>query len=119
MSASAAAVVTLYALRALEAAAARGGGHTPRTRALALAVPVPAAVAAWVASTRVKDNWHHPADVAAGSLLGVVCAALCVTLATGGAPPPPTAEREAILEMTVPRSEAAGAGGDAPDPERN
>ena len=110
-SAVAAAVVTLYALQALEAAAARGGGHSLRTRALAVAVPVPAAVATWVAATRVHDNVHHPADVACGSFLGVTCAALVFALATGGAAPRSAPLLEIGTEMTERRSEAGAIAG--------
>jgi len=28
------------------------------------------ALAFWVALTRVKDHWHHPGDVVAGSVIG-------------------------------------------------
>lgn len=28
----------------------------------------------WVATSRLTDNWHHPSDIIAGSILGSVCA---------------------------------------------
>lgn len=33
----------------------------------------PMGAAAFVAASRVHDNWHHPADVVAGSLIGFAC----------------------------------------------
>ncbi|KAL3662593.1 hypothetical protein V7S43_012445 [Phytophthora oleae] len=35
---------------------------------------VPSFVAAWVATTRSIDNWHHYSDILAGSIIGVVSA---------------------------------------------
>ena len=74
-------------------------------------VAVPAAVATWVAATRVHDNVHHPADVACGSFLGVTCAALVFALATGGAAPRSAPLLEIGTEMTERRSEAGASAG--------
>ena len=81
-SATTAIVVTLYMLRTLESWPAQASGQTSTwaRRALAVCVPVPAAVAGWVAASRVHDNWHFPADVAAGSALGAACGALIFAL---------------------------------------
>lgn len=35
---------------------------------------LPSLVAAWVALTRIRDYWHHPTDVMAGTVLGLACA---------------------------------------------
>ena len=74
-------------------------------------MPVPAAVATWVAATRVHDNAHHPADVACGSFLGVTCAALVFALATGGTAPRSAPLLEIGTEMTERRSEAGASAG--------
>jgi membrane-associated phospholipid phosphatase len=37
---------------------------------------VPTFVAAWVAVTRTIDNWHHYADILAGSIIGAVAACI-------------------------------------------
>ncbi|KAG7401831.1 hypothetical protein PHYBOEH_010294 [Phytophthora boehmeriae] len=37
---------------------------------------VPSFLAAWVAVTRTIDNWHHYADILAGSIIGAVAACL-------------------------------------------
>ena len=34
----------------------------------------PIFLATFIAASRVHDNWHHPADVVAGSLIGTTCA---------------------------------------------
>lgn len=36
----------------------------------------PSFLAAWVAVTRSNDNWHHFSDILAGSLIGIVAAAV-------------------------------------------
>mmetsp|Transcript_9039 Transcript_9039/g.13343 ORF Transcript_9039/g.13343 Transcript_9039/m.13343 type:complete len:344 (-) Transcript_9039:100-1131(-) len=40
----------------------------------ALSCIVPWSYALFVATSRIVDKWHHPSDVIAGSLLGIVCA---------------------------------------------
>eukprot|EP00967_Tisochrysis_lutea_P028133 scaffold32710_cov33-Tisochrysis_lutea.AAC.1 len=61
------------------------GGHTPvrsntthhtecARHLLAVGALLPVILALWVASTRVHDNKHHPADVVAGAVLGAACA---------------------------------------------
>lgn len=37
---------------------------------------LPLAFAAWVATSRLVDNWHHPSDVVAGSVIGLLCSTL-------------------------------------------
>lgn len=39
-----------------------------------LSVGIPLFVAAWVAASRVRDNYHHPADVVGGAVIGMTCA---------------------------------------------
>ena len=73
-SACFAALVTLHLLR--HADLAYGKGAHKRMRALLWLALLPAPMALFVAASRVHDNWHHPADVVAGSLLGTGCAAL-------------------------------------------
>ena len=46
-----------------------------------LLVPVPCAVAGFIALSRVHDFWHHPADVVAGTCCGATIAALINALA--------------------------------------
>jgi diacylglycerol diphosphate phosphatase/phosphatidate phosphatase len=55
----------------------------------ALLAGLPLALAAWVAATRVRENWHREIDVTAGALLGL-CFAHCAmaTLRARGALPP-------------------------------
>lgn len=86
-SAAGATVLTLFVLRLLDrwASQARGAGTTWAERVLRCAAPLPAAVAGWVAASRVHDHWHHPADVAAGAALGATCAALVFRLAASPA----------------------------------
>ena len=47
------------------------------TRLLYLLSFAPLLLAFFIAASRVHDFWHHPADVVAGSLIGVACS-LCV-----------------------------------------
>ena len=86
-SAAGATVLTLYVLRVLDrwASQSRGAETTWAERVLRCAAPLPAAVAGWVAASRVHDHWHHPADVAAGAALGAACAALVFRLAAAPA----------------------------------
>ena len=44
---------------------------------------LPLALAVFVASSRVRDNWHHPSDVLAGSIIGFACASFCFNLFFG------------------------------------
>jgi membrane-associated phospholipid phosphatase len=57
---------------------------------LALAAGSPLALAALVAATRVRDNWHREVDVTAGAVLGCAAALLAHSTlrAKGGLPPP-------------------------------
>jgi len=32
--------------------------------------------AAYVATSRIVDNWHHPSDVIAGTFIGIACAVI-------------------------------------------
>ena len=45
-----------------------------------LLVPLPGAVAAWVAASRVHDDWHSATDVVAGLALGAACGCLVFVL---------------------------------------
>ena len=68
---------TLLTLCLLRRAAAAILERAPvRRRALYLLVFVPAPIALFVAASRVHDNWHHPADVVCGVMLGALCASL-------------------------------------------
>ena len=86
-SACGAIVLTLFLLRAcerLEGDEGKAGMMRWLLRyGLSIVVPVPMAVAGWIAASRVHDNWHFPADVAAGSALGAACGALAVALVAG------------------------------------
>lgn len=42
----------------------------------ALLAFLPLSFAAWISTSRLVDNWHHPSDVVAGSIIGFVCATL-------------------------------------------
>jgi len=57
---------------------------------LALACGCPLALAAWVAATRVRENWHREIDVTAGAVLGCTMALMAwgSIAAKGGVPPP-------------------------------
>ena len=57
---------------------------------LALACGCPLALAAWVAATRVRENWHREIDVTAGAVLGCAMALMGwgSIAAKGGVPPP-------------------------------
>ena len=46
----------------------------PITRYLAIISPI--LMALWCAASRVHDYWHHPADVLAGSAIGLACSAI-------------------------------------------
>ena len=46
-----------------------------------LLVPIPCAIAGFISCSRVRDFWHHPVDIAAGSALGAAIAALFSALA--------------------------------------
>ena len=37
------------------------------------ATAIPMSVAVFVAASRAVDNWHHPSDIVAGTLLGLYC----------------------------------------------
>jgi membrane-associated phospholipid phosphatase len=50
------------------------GRSARRALALAAAWAGPLALAAWVAASRLVDNWHHPSDVLAGSAIGALSA---------------------------------------------
>ena len=96
-SAAGATVLTLFVLRLLDrwaSQASRSNIDEWAERVLRCAAPLPAAVVGWVAASRVHDHWHHPADVAAGALLGVACAALVFRLAVA-----PTFARTSPLLM--------------------
>ena len=106
-SAAGASVLTLYLLRRLSDAASQ---RSPwKRRALALAVPLPGAIAGWVAASRVHDNWHFPADVAAGAALGAACGALVFSVS---APAPPRS-RSSLLGHNVEQSDSATASASA------
>ena len=56
-----------------------------------LSTIAPLLVAGFVALTRVKDYWHHPTDVMAGTALGLACACAAFAQhggALGGGKPP-------------------------------
>ncbi len=42
--------------------------------AFLFAIGGPLFLSTFVAASRVHDNWHHPADVVAGALIGATCA---------------------------------------------
>jgi membrane-associated phospholipid phosphatase len=52
--------------------------------AAALMATLPLWLSSWIMCSRVHDNWHHPADVATGAVLGGVVATLWYAL---GYPP--------------------------------
>jgi hypothetical protein len=54
----------------------------PYTVLLLCATPL--LLAAWIATTRIVNYWHHPADVTAGSILGVFVAHACYQTAHCG-----------------------------------
>lgn len=85
-SATAATVLTLYLLRGLVAQPAKTGYGVWLQRACAAAVPLPGVIAAWVGASRVRDNWHFPADVAAGGAIGAATGALAFACATHWTP---------------------------------
>jgi membrane-associated phospholipid phosphatase len=41
-----------------------------------LAIVVPCSYSTFVAASRIVDNWHHPSDIIAGTLLGIACATI-------------------------------------------
>ena len=115
-----------------------GGLHC--APALAAAATAPVWVAVWVACTRVHDNWHHPSDIVAGSLLGAAIASFFYSLGfpsvfaddshlplvspsraffgafpagAGGAPTTSMGEQKALLFRPQP-SGRSGAGGTQP-----
>lgn len=49
-------------------------GTLVKKRILSLGAGLPMAWAIFVSASRVHDNFHHPADVVGGSVLGMVCA---------------------------------------------
>ena len=73
-SACFAALVTLHLMRHVAMLDAKGSWMTMRLLQLLLLVPAP--IALFIASSRVHDDWHHPADVVAGAALGTGVAAL-------------------------------------------
>lgn len=54
----------------------------PYTVLLLCATPL--LLAAWIATTRVVNYWHHPADITCGSLLGLFVAHACYQAAHSG-----------------------------------
>mmetsp|Transcript_71141 Transcript_71141/g.118238 ORF Transcript_71141/g.118238 Transcript_71141/m.118238 type:complete len:277 (+) Transcript_71141:60-890(+) len=84
-SACIAALVTLHLLRC--ASLSVDGRAPTAVRLYQLAAHVPGAIAFAIAASRVKDNWHHPADVVAGFGVGTACAMLnhCLFRDSGGA----------------------------------
>lgn len=44
------------------------------------AVVIPMGVATFVATSQVHSNWHHPADVVMGTIIGVACAVFSYSL---------------------------------------
>lgn len=77
-SACFAVLVALHLLRhySLRVAAKPATAEDATARAMRLAAPLPALVAAFVAFSRVHDNAHHPADVVAGAVLGATIASI-------------------------------------------
>ena len=65
----------LHAERRTELALLESDPRAHRLLGLAAHVPGPFALA--IAASRIRDRWHHPADVVAGLALGVTCAAFC------------------------------------------
>lgn len=43
-------------------------------KVLYMACLSPLVLASWIAASRIVDNWHHPSDVIAGTLFGIICA---------------------------------------------
>jgi membrane-associated phospholipid phosphatase len=41
-----------------------------------LAIVVPCSYSTFVATSRIVDNWHHPSDIIAGTLLGIASATI-------------------------------------------
>jgi len=76
-------LIALYSLQkiALYLSISRSARTSKRSRfesiqikfILLLAVALPMSIAFYVAASRVVDNWHHPADVICGSLIGIFC----------------------------------------------
>ena len=65
---------TMLTWRILASFQQERGGSALTAAAKALLAPLPCAVAGFIACSRVHDNWHHPADVVAGSALGAAIA---------------------------------------------
>jgi hypothetical protein len=57
---------------------------TTNPYAVLLLCATPILLAAWIATTRVVNYWHHPADITCGSLLGLFVAHACYQAAHSG-----------------------------------
>ncbi len=104
MSACAAFVVALYARRLARALAAAGGRRATAASVATYAVAGAAlALHVFIAASRVHDNWHHPADVVGGAVLGAGCAACVYRLYFGPsrAPQPLDGGREDVDRADV------------------
>ena len=73
---------------------------------LAIAAASPVAVALWVCSSRVYDNWHFPSDVVGGAMLGAACAWFCFGLYAQQ--PPATGDGAASRATVFPATGASG-----------
>lgn len=71
----------------MSAHAAAAAGSRGNNALFRLACHLPSLLALFVITSRVRDNRHFPADVAAGSALGVVVASLTHRLAWPAPPP--------------------------------
>ena len=78
-----ASLLTLSLLRHLALSVA-SRGETGWARFLRAAALAPGTLALFVAASRVHDNWHHPADVVAGSAIGGAVAAMAHRLVCHG-----------------------------------
>ena len=122
-SAAAAMVLTWHLLRKLRRVCTTRADAWALIMGLGCLTPLPAVVAGWIATSRVHDNWHSPADITAGASLGSACGFLVCTLsaaltapqAAAGPPLLPMANAaDCRAEASADDFEAAGASGGNP-----
>lgn len=51
-----------------------------KKRALSMIATTPISLAVLISASRVRDDWHHPADIVCGSLIGLLSARFCYGL---------------------------------------
>jgi membrane-associated phospholipid phosphatase len=66
-------VVTLYWLGKIGVYRCKYPSVLTKLHAL-VALLLPISLALWIAASRVRNHFHHPADVVTGGLLGYICA---------------------------------------------